>query len=140
MANSITASTSTPYNSLLLTDQNYIVTASYGATATTASTSAVNFQTATPYPTTANVLVFVSASNSTTSTGSVSIVLQESSDNSTWTPAANIANPLFSSSGSVSGQTATVGLQPGAKQYLRLAAISTVGTVPTGSFSLTVLM
>jgi len=140
--NSITASNSSaPYNSLLLTDSNYTVSSSsYAATAATASTPSVNFQVVTPYPTIANTLWYVSCTNSTTTTGSVQLVLQEASDNATWTACAGLANPILTSSGSVATSSITVGPQPEAKQYLRLSAISTVGTVPTGSFSLSILM
>lgn len=137
---SITASNaSAPFNSLLLTDSNYVVTASFGASATTASSNAVNFQNATPYPTTANVIAYVSYVNTTAATGSVSIVLQESSDNSTFTACANLANPIASSTGSVASGNVSVGLQPGAKQYLRVSAITPAGTPATGAVTLSIL-
>ncbi len=138
---SITASNaSAPFNSLLLKDQNYIVSTSFGATAATASTTGVDFQVASPYPTTANVLALVQVANTSTSSGSVTVVLQESSDNSTWTPVANLVNPILTSTGSVATDSVTVGLQPSQKQYLRASAISSVGAVPTGSVTLSILM
>jgi hypothetical protein len=129
-----------PFNSLLLTDANYITTASFGASATTASSNPLNFQVATPYPTTANVIAYVNWTNTSASSGSIYLVLQESADTVTWTPCANLANPIVSTLGSVSAGNVSVGLQPSQKQYLRVSAIANAGAAATGSVTLSALM
>ena len=139
MSTSITASTNCPYNGLLLQDALYTVTASYAATATTASTGVVDFKVATPWPTTSELIVWVGVADTTASTGSTTIVLQDSANNSVWTPVANLANPILTSTGSIASQGVYVGLQPGGQRYLRASAITSVGTVSTGSVTLAVL-
>ena len=136
MANSITASNSNaPFNSLLLTDANYMVSASYAATSTVSPS--VNFNVANPYPTTANVIVYVYTTAQAAGTGS-QIVLQESADNSAWNNIAIFANPVLS--GSASTTNASVILGPNAKQYLRASASNYSGGTPTGVFGFNVLM
>lgn len=136
MANSITASTVSPFTGLLLTDAQYIATASF-ATATTASTPALTFNNI-DYPTVGQFIVQVSATNTTTTTGSVNITLQESSDNTNWNNIAVFANPLLVSSGSVASNSVQVLLTPQAKTYLRASATS-IGALPTGSMTLSAL-
>lgn len=136
MANSITASNSAaPFNSLLLTDANYQVSASYAATSTVSPS--VNFQVANPYPTTANVIVYVYTTAQAAATGS-QLTLQESVDNVNWNNIANLANPILS--GSATNTSVNVGLQPNAKQYLRVSASNYSGGTPTGNFGFNVLM
>ena len=139
MATSITASNSAaPFNSLLLTDSNYIVTAALNAT--NAVTPSVNFNVANPYPTIASTLIYITATDTQTNASGSAIYLQESADNSTWTNAANFAAPIGKVSGSTTFTPVTVNYGTNnSKQYLRLSASNTTGN-PTGSVTLTVLM
>lgn len=136
MANSITASTVSPFSGLLLSDANYVATASFTAAATS-STPALFFPNL-QYPTTGKFIIQVATINTTVSTGSVNIVLQESSDGTTWNNIATNANPLIATSGSVASASVQVSLDPAAKSYLRANAIS-IGALPTGSVTLTAL-
>jgi len=136
MATSITASNSNaPFNSLLLTDANFAVSASFAATSTVSPS--VNFQVANPYPTTANTIVYVYTTATTAPTGS-RITLQESADNSTWSNVAIFADPILSGSATVTSTQVVLG--PNAKQYLRVSASQYTGGTPNGVFGLTVLM
>ena len=139
MSNSITASNSAaPFNSLLLTDANYVVTASWNGSVVT---PAVNFNVANPYPTIANTLIYISATADTqTAASASSVYLQESANNSTWANVAVFAAPLLAITGSAAAPTAvTVNYGTNnSKQYLRLSG--SASGAPTGSFTLTVLM
>jgi hypothetical protein len=136
MANSITASNAAaPFNSLLLSDANYAVSASYAATSTVSPS--VNFQVASPYPTTANTIVYIYTTAQAAGTGS-QITVQESADNSTWSNIAIFANPILS--GSATTTNTSIILGPNAKQYLRVSASQYSAGTPAGVFGLTVLM
>lgn len=137
MANSITASTVSPFTGLLLTDSNFITTASFGGSATTASTPSLAFANI-DYPTVGKFIVQVAATNTTVGTGSVNVVLQESNDNTTWNNIAVFANPIFVSSGSVPGSVQVL-LTPQAKTYLRAQAQTLTGNNATGSITLSAL-
>jgi len=129
MATSITASNSSaPFNSLLLTDANYVTSASY-----TSANSSVNFNDAYPYPTVQNTLLYVW---SAPTAGGLSVYVQESSDNSTWSNVSAFNQPVISASSATSVQL-NYGT-PTAKQYLRISASQTAGG--TGTYGLSVLM
>ena len=135
MVPSITASNANaPFNSLLLSDANYAVSASYAATSTVSPS--VNFQVASPYPTTANTIINVYSTATVAPTGS-RITLQESADNSTWSNIAIFADPILSGSSTTTSTQVILG--PNAKQYLRVSASQYSGGTPNGVFGLTVL-
>ena len=122
MATSITASTTSPFNSLLLQDLAFSATGSVPGVS-----GVLNFNSANPYPTTANVIVNFGFTALTTTSNSLgpTASLQESADNSTWTTVAIFAPQYQADNGSTSGSAATntqVVLGPNAKQYLRLSA------------------
>lgn len=139
MANSITASTVSPFSGLLLQDSNFIVTTSFGGSATTASSAPITFANI-QLPTVGKFIVNIASSNTTTTSGSVNIVLQESSDNTNWNNIAVFANPIVVSTGSISAPTPTqVLLTPQAKTYLRVQAQTLTGNNATGSVTLSAL-
>jgi hypothetical protein len=141
MSTSITASNSAaPFNQVLLTDSNYITSVAFSASVT-ASSPSINFGDPIPYPALNNSLAYVTSYNMTTGSGSVSVILQGSPDNSTWTALSNIANPLITATGSVVSASTTVTLQQTQPQFLRVVAVPQAGTgvPPTGSVTLTLL-
>lgn len=139
---SITGSTTTPFNSLLLQDATFNVSASWGASATTASTPSVNFQVANPWPTSAECIINVYTNQILNTSGSqvYGVALQESADNSSWNNIAIFFNPIVSAtdaSNTGSAATTQVILGPNAKQYLRAIGVTPAiinSVPPTGSF------
>ena len=148
MANSITASTVSPFTGLLLEDANYVVTGAFvvGTTGTT-YTPSVNLANV-DYPVVGKFIVQVFNTALTNTAGGVQswISLQESSDNSTFNNIGAFTSSLLTftdSSGTAAAGTTQVLLTPKAKQYLRAAAVvntggSTAGGI-TGSFGLALL-
>lgn len=139
MANSITASTVSPFSGLLLSDANYVTSASLGvATNNTPSLFFPNID----YPTVGKFVVQVALTAATNTTGSINVVLQESVDNANWTTIAIFANPLVTAattSQSSSAASAQVLLSPNtAKPYLRAQAVA-LTTGATGSVVLSAL-
>ncbi len=142
-----------PYNNRILTDPNYIATASLSGSgqtgnASTASTvtTAFDFRQATPYPVTERIIFSVSSSLVTNTTGSknINIVLQDSADNITFANVAGVANPLvmITNTGttlSSSANIANILLPPNIREYVRIQATpetsSSLSGGPTGSIT-----
>jgi len=146
MATSITSSTVSPFNSLLLQDTQYNVSVAFNAVTGSAVSPSVNFNSAAPWPTTANVIVKVYNSAITGSGNGVAngVYLQESSDNVTFTNVAIFNQPVLSptdSSGAIAAASVNLILGPNAKQYLRVSAQTNSGSSQnlTGSAGLNVL-
>lgn len=137
MANSITASTVSPFTGLLLSDSNYYVTASFPSASAAASSSPSLFFPNVDYPTVGKFIVQVSNPLLGGSAGGVSsfVTLQESNDNSTWNnvaPYSSSVLTLTDSSGTIAASSQQLLLTPKAKPYLRIQV-----TVPAGGSSLT---
>jgi len=150
---------SVPFNTRLILDTNYIVSASIPTTlaagaavgsasiASSGSTPALDFIQATPYPTTERVIVRVDASAVLGSTGSaITFVLQHSDDNVTFIDIPELSSTLVSSTGNAgtaSAAYATVLLPPTVKRYVRarvaVPASSSLSTGLTGSYTASVL-
>lgn len=148
MATSITASTVSPFTSLLLQDVVYNVTQSWpvvsisksasvnlGVFAVSASSPAVYYPNV-GFPTVGKFIVSVYTTALTNTSGSVvsSVKLQESSDNVNWNDIAVFSTTLCSTTdnGALASPAAStqVLLAPSAKSYLRAVA-----TVPTSGSS-----
>jgi len=135
--------TNTPTNSRLLTDINYIASASLQ---TATATPSLDFIQATPYPVTERVVVSINSSTITSTkangvTGS--IAYQDSADNSTFANISQLAGYALSGS-SLTATNQQILLPPSARRYLRInatftdsASLST--TNYTGSITCSVL-
>lgn len=147
MANSITASTNSPFSGLLLQDVNFNVSASVGASATTSSTPSIAYANV-DYPTVGKFIVqaFLGQVTATAGTAAIGVTLQESIDNVNWNNIAVFASPLVSSSnssGTASAASVQVLLTPNAKTYLRAQCYVPSGSVlpngGSGSFGIQTL-
>jgi hypothetical protein len=135
MSTSITGSTNTPFNAPLVTDSNFMVSASWAAGG--GVTPSWAFANATNWPTIANFQVYVYSTILTGNTGSNSLYVQESSDNVNWSNCANIAAPLLAPTASAAVSTYLT-LQPASKQYFRVSCSIGAGNgTPAGTFGAT---
>jgi hypothetical protein len=153
MASITSSNASAPFNSRLLTDANYIKTVSAGMTSgATVYTTAVDFNTATPYPTTEKVIVqlYNTALTGTSASLVTYMGLQDSADNSSFTDIGCFTSSLLKATdvaGAVAAQipaTAQVLLPPNVRQYVRGKVVVPTGAAAaggiTGSFGVSVLM
>lgn len=111
-----------PFNSRELMDGNFVVTASIPSAATV-----FDLVQAVPYPTTEVINAYVTLTQ-TTATGTGSVTIQESADNSSWSNVAELAAPLLYTAGATS-DTATFKLEPGCKRYVRASGSAGSGSV-----------
>ena len=132
--------TNYPFNSRILADANFIRTLALPASATTANTSNLDLQVATPYPTTETINVSVSTTASVNGNSvNGTIILQHASANSdgtantaTW---ANIptlgAVAIVEGASSTAATSYTYKLPPGCLQFIRAQV-----TLPANTASL----
>ena len=130
MANSITASTFSPYSNTLLVDQTQ--TGSFPAAGATGSTAPLLFPNiGWPEVGSFTVTVYNTALTNTSGSATIGLYLQDSNDGVTYTNVATFAQPLCSTvdGGALSAPAAStqVLLTPASKPYVRAIAI-----VPTG--------
>jgi hypothetical protein len=147
MANSITASTNSPYSSLNLQDVNFNVSAAFGSASQAATTPSLYIPNI-GFPEIGKFIVQVYNTSLTGTAGTVSsnINLQESNDNSTWNNISVFSSSLLAitnTAGSASAGTSQVLLTPSAKSYLRAQSSTVNGGATaggiTGSFGLQLL-
>ena len=148
MANSITASTNSPFSGLNLQDVNFSVSATFpSASAASGSTAAIYFPNV-GYPEVGRFIVQVynTSLTNTAGTNAATIGLQESNDGISWNNIAAFSSSLLvvtNTAGSASAGTAQVLLTPTAKSYLRAVASTAAGGATaggiTGSFGIQTL-
>ena len=137
MATSITGSTNSPYNAPLLVDANYIYSASWAGVGGVSPT--FNFNTANPWPTTAQFEVNVYSTAPTgTSTSASYFTIQQSSDNVTWTTVTIFGQPMQGTVYGGSAYSQTLSLPYNVSQYLRLSASNaSASSSPQGTWGWT---
>lgn len=134
---SITGSTNSPFSGLNLQDVNFSVSAAFGSASQATTTTAVYFPNL-GYPEVGRFIVQVynTALTGTAGTVAANIVLQESSDGTTWnniTAFSTSSLPVTNTAGSASAGTAQVLLTPTAKSYLRAqATVASGGAIAAG--------
>jgi hypothetical protein len=142
MANSITASTVSPYSGLLLQDTNFNVSATFPSASLTGSTAAIQFANLN-YPTVGQfeVQLYNTALSNSAGGLTVSMSLQDSADGVTFAAIPAFGTTMLGatdSSGTVVAGSITVLLPPTVRTYVRawVSVPSGAGTSGgiTGSF------
>lgn len=147
MANSITASTVSPFSGLLLQDVNYNVSASFPVPtllgAVTGSTTSINYANL-DYPTVGKFIVQLNINSTNASAATpVTASLLESSDNVNFNQIAVFSTTMAGNSGTGSTSVQVL-LTPQAKPFLKAwvsipASGSASGTALTGTYGITTL-
>lgn len=136
-----------PYNSRQLLDENFIVTANLPNAANTVNSSGLDLRQATPYPTTDRVDVQILCTGTGTGANNknINFRLQDSADNGNWTNVAVFANPILQTVDNnntfFNATSITFKLAPTSQRYIRAVALGEAngGNASAGTFTLQLL-